>query len=176
MKKYKIIIIAILTQLIFISSVQASCDLNPSLFGISYNTLMSKLKLDAEFMQSEEKGAAKQILFAPGEVVCKNEKIFEDVPVDFIFLYDKLVEIQVMRFSESLVLIDWLESVYGENANKPNSLYFQQPNAQLYWESSNAVIAYSAEYFSNEVMESFIIQSLNHQKDFERFNKELKDL
>ena len=109
-------------------------------------------------------------------MVCKNEKIFEDVPVDFIFLYDKLVEIQVMRFSESLVLIDWLESVYGENANKPNSLYFQQPNAQLYWESSNAVIAYSAEYFSNEVMESFIIQSLNHQKDFERFNKELKDL
>jgi len=176
MKKNKILICALLIQVLFIGTVQAKCSLERFKFGISYNTLMSKLKLDAEFMQSEEKGAAKQILFAPGEVVCKNEKIFEDVPVDFIFLYDKLVEIQVMRFSESLVLIDWLESVYGENANKPNSLYFQQPNAQLYWESSNAVIAYSAEYFSNEVMESFIIQSLNHQKDFERFNKELKDL
>ena len=89
---------------------------------------------------------------------------------------DKLVEIQVMRFSESPVLIDWLESVYGEKSNKPNSLYFQQLNAQLSWENSNAVIAYSAEYVSNEVMESFIIQSLNHQKDFERFSKELEDL
>jgi hypothetical protein len=172
MKKNKILILAVLLQLSFIASAQAKCDLESFKFGISYKTLMSKLKLDAEFAQPEQKGVSQQLVFAPGEEVCKNEEIFKGVPIHFILLYDKLVEIQVMRVSKSPILVEWAESIYGEYKNKPNSFYHEKPLAQWYWEGSKAIIAYSVEYISNEVLESLIIQSLNHQKYFERLSKE----
>jgi len=169
MKKNKIIILTLIAQLLFIGSAQAKCDLESFKFGSSYKTLNNKLKLD---MDSEINDVPEYFLFAPGELVCKNEKIFEGVPVNFIFVYDKLVEIQITRLSEEATLLDWAESIYGEKVNKPSSFYYEMPNAQWLWDNSNAAIAYSIKSNENQVFESIIIQSLNHQKYFEKLAKE----
>jgi len=172
MKKYKILIITILTQLIFISSVQASCDLKSFQFGASYKSIVSKLNLDSEFVEPEIKGASNQFLFAPGEEVCKSEKAFQGIPIHFLFLYNDLVQIELMGVSESPSLITWAESIYGEIENKPNSFYQEKPIARWFWENSNALISYSIESVYEEVIETIIIQSLKHQKSYEKFSIE----
>lgn len=168
MKKNKILILTLFFQLIFIGAAQAKCDLESFKFGTSYKSVMSQLKMDGDFMEPKLEGISERFFLAPGELVCKNEKIFESVPVNFVFLYDDLVEIQIMRLSELPTLIDWAESIYGEKKDKPSSFFYQQPFAQWLWVNSNATIAYSIESNENEVFESVIIQSFNHQKNFEK--------
>ena len=169
MKKNKILIFTLLTQLLFIGSVQAKCDFDSFRFGASYKSIVSKLKIDPEFVEPEIKGASQQYLFAPGEEVCKSEKAFQGVPIQFVFLYNKLVEIQLMSLSEAPKLVTWAESIYGVKENKPNSFYDEFPIARWSWEDSKAVIAYSVESAASDVIESVIIQSLNHQQSYEKF-------
>jgi hypothetical protein len=168
MKKNKILILTLIVQLMFIGAAQAKCDLESFKFGSSYKSLMSKLKMDGDFMEPKIEGISERFFLAPGELVCKNEKIFESVPVNFVFLYDDLVEIHITRLSEEATLVDWAESIYGEKKDKPRSFFYQQPYAQWLWVNSNATIAYSIESNENEVFESIIIQSFNHQKIFEK--------
>ena len=169
MKKNKILIFTLLSQLLFIGSVQAKCDFDSFRFGASYKSIVSKLKIDPEFVEPEIKGASQQLLFAPGEEVCKSEKAFQGVPIQFVFLYNKLVEIQLMSLSEAPKLVTWAESIYGVKENKPNSFYDEFPIARWSWEDSKAVIAYSVESVASDVVESVIIQSLNHQQSYEKF-------
>jgi len=93
-------------------------------------------------------------------------------PIIFVFLYDKLVEIQTTRLSEKPTLIHWAESIYGEKEKKPKSYYQERPNAQWLWDNFNATIAYSIAPDVNDVVESIIIQSRRHQLVFEKFAKE----
>jgi len=169
MKKYNILILALLLQILFIGSVQAKCDLGTFRFGTSYNALVSKLNLDEEFMQDKTKGVSEQFVSAPGEEVCKNEKALKNSSIHFLFLYDKLVEIKIMTLSETPILFAWAESIYGVKENKPNSFYGAQPIAHWLWETSSAVISYSVESMSSEVVELIGVQSINHQKSFARF-------
>ena len=169
MTKNKILIFTLFTQLLFIGSVQAKCDLKSFQFGASYKSIVSKLNIDSEFNEPEIKGASQQFLFAPGEEVCKSEKAFQGVPIQFVFLYNKLVEIQLMSLSEAPKLVMWAESIYGVKENKPNSFYDEFPIARWSWEDSKAVIAYSVESVASDVVESVIIQSLNHQQSYEKF-------
>ena len=74
-----------------------------------------------------------------------------------------------MGVSESPSLITWAESIYGEIENKPNSFYQEKPIARWFWENSNALISYSIESVYEEVIETIIIQSLKHQKNYEKF-------
>ncbi len=172
MKKLKLLILILSLQLLFISSVQAKCNLELFQFGSSQEELKNDLKLDEGLFMPAMGGESFQVLFVPGEEVCKNEKVFEGAPIHFLFLYDKLVEIQTMRLSEKPTLIDWAESIYGEKQNKPNSFYDNRPNAQWLWDNSNATIAYSIHPDANEVVESIIIQSSKHQQYFEKFAEE----
>ncbi len=41
--------------------------------------------------------------------------------------------------------------------------------ARWFWENSNALISYSIESVYEEVVETMIIQSLKHQKSYEKF-------
>jgi hypothetical protein len=119
---------------------------------------------------------SKQVIFSPGEEVCKGEKYFEGAPVNFVFLYDKLVEIQTTRLSEKPTMINWVESIYGEKQNKPKSFYFDKPNAHWLWDNFNVTIAYSIRPDANDVVESIIIQSRRHRRLFEKFSKEEEKL
>ncbi len=172
MKKTYLIISILLVQLLLISSAQARCNLELFRFGSSAEDIKKQLNLPEGGMLPIMGGESQNVVFVPGEEVCKDEKAFESAPVNFVFLYDKLVEIQTMRLSEKPTLIDWAESIYGEKQNKPNSFYDNRPNAQWLWDNSNATIAYSIHPDANDVVESIIIQSRKHQKYFEKFAEE----
>lgn len=172
MKKTNLIFLVLLMQAVFISSAQARCNLELFRFGSSVDEINKQLKLPEGGMLPIIASESKNIVFAPGEEVCKGEKYFEGVPVNFVFLYDKLVEIQTIRLSEKPTLIHWAESIYGEKDNKPRSFYNTKPNAQWLWDNFNATIAYSIQPDADDVVESVIIQSRRHQKDFEKFAKE----
>ena len=172
MKKNKILILFLLLQLVFIGSAQAKCDLETYRFGTSYKALVGKLKLDKDLIMPKIDGQYEQYVTVTGDVVCKNEKVFELASVDFLVLYDKLVEIRVMSFSEKPSLVDWAESIYGKMQKKPTSFYDAQPNAEWIWDNPNATISYSVLSDTNSVVESIIIQSAKHAKYFSRLAKE----
>ena len=169
MSKNKILILTLLLQLLFVGSVQAKCDFKSFKFGDSYKSTVSKLKIDSEFIEPYVEGTSQHFLFVAGEDFCKKETVFQGVPIQFVFLYNKLVEIQLMSLSEAPKLVMWAESIYGVKENKPNSFYDEFPIARWSWEDSKAVIAYSVESAASDVVESVIIQSLNHQQSYEKF-------
>jgi len=176
MKKTYLIISIVLVQLLLISSAQARCNLELFRFGSSAEEIKKQLDLPDGGMIPIVGSEFKNVVFVPGEEVCKDEKAFEGAPVTFVFLYDKLVEIQTMRLSEQPTLISWAESIYGDKQGKPKSFFDTKPNAQWLWDNFNATIAYSIRPDANDVIESIIIQSRRHQRYFEKFAKEEEQL
>ena len=172
MKKINLTILVLLIQMVFVSSVQARCNLELFRFGSSAEEVKAQLNLAEGGMLPIMGGESKNVVFVPGEEVCKDEKAFEGAPIIFVFLYDKLVEIQTTRLSEKPTLIHWAESIYGEKDKKPKSYYDAKPNAKWLWDNFNATIAYSIMPDANDVVESIIIQSRKHQRYFEKFAKE----
>ncbi len=176
MKKINLTILTLLFQLVFVSSVHALCNLELFSFGSSAEEIKKQLNLPEGVMLPIMGGESQNVVFVPGEEVCKDEKAFVGAPVNFVFLYDKLVEIQTMRLSEKPTMIQWAESIYGEKDKKPKSFYDEKPNAQWLWDTFNATIAYSIGPDANDVVESIIIQSRRHQSYFEKFVKEEEEL
>jgi hypothetical protein len=176
MKKTYLIISVILVQLLLISSAQARCNLELFRFGSSAEDIKKQLNLPEGGMLPIMGSESKNVVFVPGEEVCKDEKAFEGAPINFVFLYDKLVEIQTVRLSEKPTLVNWAESIYGEKQNKPKSFFDTKPNAQWLWDNFNATIAYSIRPDSQGVIESIIMQSRRYQLDFEKFAKEEEEL
>jgi hypothetical protein len=176
MKKTYLIISIVLVQLLLISSAQARCNLELFRFGSSAEEIKKQLDLPDGGMLPIVGNEFKNVVFVPGEEVCKGEKSFEGAPINFVFLYDKLVEIQTTRLSEKPTMINWAESIYGEKQNKPKSFYEDKPNAQWLWDNFNATIAYSIRPDSQGVIESIIIQTRSHQRYFEKFAKEEEQL
>jgi len=172
MKKTYLIISIVLVQLLLISSAQARCNLELFRFGSSVQDIEKQLNLDEGGMLPIMGGASQEVLFVPGEEICKDEKSFEGAPINFVFLYDKLVEIQTVLLSEKPTLVHWAESIYGEKQGKPKSFFDTKPNAQWLWDNFNATIAYSIRPDSQGVIESIIMQSRRHQRYFEKFAKE----
>ena len=176
MKKTYLIISILLVQLLLISSAQARCNLELFRFGSSVQDIEKQLNLDEGGMLPIMGGASQEVLFVPGEEICKDEKSFEGAPINFVFLYDKLVEIQTVRLSEKPTLVNWAESIYGVKDKKPKSFFNVKPNAQWLWDNFNATIAYSIRPDSQGVIESIIIQSRRYQLEFEKFAKEEEQL
>jgi len=176
MKKTYLIISIVLVQLLLISSAQARCNLELFSFGSSVQDIEKQLNLDEGGMLPIMGGESQKVLFVPGEEICKDEKAFEGAPINFVFLYDKLVEIQTVRLSDKPILVNWAESIYGDKQDKPKSFSDVKPNAQWLWDNFNATIAYSIRPDSQGVIESIIIQSRRHQLDFEKFAKEEEQL
>ena len=174
MKINKILIFTLIAQLFFIGSAKAKCDLESLKFGLSHEALMTKLKLDEDFSRPEKNEIPEYFVSFSGQELCKNEEVFERASVHFMFIYDKLLEIQIRGFSESALLADWAISIYGEKENKPTSFYDVKPNAQWLWDKPNKVIAYSIKPDMGGVFESIIIQSRNHDDDFLKLANELE--
>jgi len=176
MKKTYLIISILLVQLLLISSAQARCNLELFRFGSSAEEIKTQLNLPEGGMLPIMGSESKNAVFVPGEEVCKDEKAFEGAPINFVFLYDKLVEIQTVRLSEKPTLVNWAESIYGVKDKKPKSFHDDKPNAQWLWDNFNATIAYSIQPDSQGVIESIIIQSRRYQLEFEKFAKEEEQL
>lgn len=176
MKKNKITILILLAQLMLITSAEARCNLELFRFGSSVDSIKNQLNLQESPMLPIMGGESQQVLFVPGEEVCKDEKAFIGTPVTFVFLYDELVEIQTMRLSEQPMLISWAESIYGEKKDKPKKFHQSNPVANWTWGNFNAMITYSIRPDDQGVIESVMIGSRKHQQSFEKFFKEEEEL
>jgi len=163
MKRY--IYLIFLLQFLLIASAHARCNLELFRFDSSYEEIQNQLG-DIPIISA----STPDRLFVPGEMVCKSEKIFEGAPVFFIFLKDKLVRMEVIRYNfgeGEPSLIVWAESIYGEIEKKPKSFYDSKPNANWYWDQSSALIQYAVESDESGFAESVVIESKRHGKLFE---------
>jgi len=154
-----------LLQFLLITGAHASCNLELFRFDSSYEEIQNQLG-DIPIISV----STPDRLFVPGEMVCKSEKIFEGSPVFFIFLKDKLVKIEVIRYNfgeGKPSLISWAESIYGEIEKKPKSFYDVRPYASWYWDNANSLVRYAVESDESGFAESVLIESKRHGKLFE---------
>ena len=163
MKRYVYLIF--LLQFLLITSAHARCNLELFRFDSSYEEIQTQLG-DIPIISV----STPDRLFVPGEMVCKSEKVFEGSPVFFIFLKDKLVRMEVIRYNfgeGKPSLIVWAESIYGEIEKKPKSFYDARPNANWYWDNINSLVSYVVESDESGFAESVVIESKRHGKLFE---------
>jgi hypothetical protein len=153
-------------QLLLMSSVEARCNLELFRFGSSYQEIQDQLgDIPIVSISTPDR------LFVPGEIVCKDEKVFEGSPVFFIFLYDKLVRTELTRYTHEQgepSLISWAESIYGEKEKKPKSFYNNRPSASWYWDNYNSLVRYVIESDESGFSEYVFIESKQHAKLFEK--------
>ena len=74
MKKINLTILVLLIQMVFVSSVQARCNLELFRFGSSAEEVKAQLNLAEGGMLPIMGGESKNVVFVPGEEVCKDEK------------------------------------------------------------------------------------------------------
>jgi len=160
----------ILTQMLIYSSANASCNLELIRFGSSPEKVQKEFPEVLPMLGGAD--APQSMLSIPGELACKSEKSFVGAPVQYLFLYGELVEINITRLSDSPRLLGWVESVYGEKIGKPDSLYSDEPNGQLIWDTFNSVVLYSYTTNGDDRIEDVSIQSRRHELLYQRFAKE----
>lgn len=160
----------VLIQLLIHGSAYAACNLELVRFGASSEEVQKKFPEALPMLGGPD--APQSMLSIPGEVVCKHEKSFVSAPVQYVFLYGELVEINVIRLSDSPALLGWVESAYGEKTGKPDSLYSDEPNGQLIWDTFNSVVLYSYTTNGDDRIEEVRIHSRRHEKLYQKFAKE----
>jgi len=147
-------------QFFLINSAYARCNFEAFGFGSSYEQVRGKFPEDMPMMSA----SSPTLLFVPGEWVCKNEKVFEGSPVFFHFVEDKLVRIQIFRYTMQggvPSLIKWAESIYGV-IKKPKSFFNIRPSADWSWKDVNTSIRYVVESDESGFAEGMFIDSKAH--------------
>ena len=184
MKKSSLVIIVfIVVQFFVVAGANAACDIAQFRFGSSMGDIEKKVKkIGADTLPATgifKSIETKQSLLFAGDDLCKNDELFKGMPIEMVFLYDKLVEIRISNFLESgdtPVLVNWAEKVYGERPNKPRGFYAEQPNANWIWENFSSTVSYSIIGLGYGVEELVLIQSSRHQDLFKKYiDKEEKE-
>ena len=163
MKRY--IYLIFLLQFLLIANAYARCNVEVASFGSNYEQVKSKFPEDMPMSSA----SSPDRLFVPGEWVCKTEKVFEGSPVFFHFIDDKLVRIQIFRYTMGdgfPSLIQWAESIYGEIEKKPKSFYDTRPSASWYWDNTNSLVRYVVESDESGFAEGMFIDSKRHERLF----------
>jgi len=168
----KNLVIIFVSQLLLITSVQARCNLELFRFGSSVEDLHDRYSgLESTI---DMPGMPRLAVRATGDSICPYDKNFSKASVRYIFLYGKLVEVNISSFANKPVLIDWVESAYGNSINKQSDIYRSNPNVQLVWDKPDIVILYNLRSNGVEKIEQVFIQSRNHKNIHQKFSKEIE--
>jgi len=180
MKKF-IVLLFLSLQFFAISEASAACNLSQFSFGSSLKDVEVKLKyLEADNLHANSSFFAtgdKVSLGLSAEQVCKRDKEFIGAHIIMIFLYDKLVELNLYKFIESgdnPGLIYWAESVYGEKNPKPPSFYEPEPSAFWFWRGLDSTASYSLESIAYGIDELVTIQTNKYQDLYSKYSAELE--
>ena len=166
----KVMVVTIATCFFYSAEGMAACSLQHYPLDASYADIQGKLN-----MSGLQGGKSEAILSVSGEQVCNSHKAFLGAAVNFTFLYEKLVQIEITRYSKKKpILVRWAESVHGAKQVKPPSFFSNEPNAQWSWNKPSAVITYSITSEGLDLVEYVQIQSKTHDSLFVRHAKELE--
>ena len=160
----------LMTQVFFVHSAYAACNLEKLRFGSSPDFVQKQFPHALPMFGVPD--MPRMVLMLPGEIVCEDEDEFLGAPVEYVFLYGELVEIYVTRLSDQPGLLYWAENIYGKRADKPQSLNRVEPYGQVMWDTFNSAVAYSYTSEGVDHIESIRIQSRRHENLFERYAKE----
>jgi hypothetical protein len=167
----KLIIILIL-QILFVASVQARCNLELFRFGSLFEDV--KERYPESMLMLDIPSMPRSIMKVSGKTVCPYDSRFNKTSIKYIFLYGRLVEINVLNFTDKPILIDWVESAYGKKVNKPKGMHGNDPNVQLLWDKHDVVVLYNLQSNGSEKIEQVYIQSKRHKNLHQKFSTELE--
>ena len=148
---------------------QAQCNLETFKFGTSISAVMRAIQPNEEKNFVDNNKYDKIVLEIPINKLCNTEKHLQKATVDFVFIFNKLVQFNIRSSSKKPQLIHWAEAIYGKKPNKIKGFYTRQVTEDFIWENDNAVIVYFIEPDGSLISESISIQSKHFEKDFEKY-------
>ena len=155
-----------------ISSAYSLCLTDKANFGDNFN----KVKENKEIPFLEESSPYDGQLFIPGEFICKNNEALKGSGIRYIFLNDKLVEINGNNFyAENLLILQWLEKEFGIAKNKPTNFSNENKIAHIHWEKDSYFVFYIMEKHDEGILESFQVRSKRFDNEYEDYAKKLDD-
>jgi hypothetical protein len=164
--------IILMLQILFVVSVQAQCNLELFRFGSSLEDV--KERYPESMIMLDIPGMSRSVMSVSGKTVCPYDSRFYKTSIKYVFLYGRLVEVNVLNFTDKPILIDWVESAYGKKANKPKGMYGNDPNVQLLWDKHDVVVLYNLQSNGSEKIEQVYIQSKRHKNLHQKLSTELE--
>ena len=131
----KTLVMAISSCFFYSADGLAACSLQHYPLGASYAVIQGKFNMSGAGGEKTE-----AILSVSGEQVCNSHRAFMGAAVNFTFLYEKLVQIEITRYSKNKpILARWAESAHGTKAVKPPGFFSNEPNAQWSWDKPYSI-------------------------------------
>ncbi|HJO62980.1 MAG TPA: hypothetical protein QF571_09205 [Desulfobacterales bacterium] len=110
----------------------------------------------------------REVIAVAGEEACRYTRLFKKTEVDFHFLFDRLVQIQIRLTTEKPSLIEWAEKKYGVVKNKPRSFFAKRKNAEFFWDKKDTLVFYFVHTVAGKTSEYLEITSKKHDALFEK--------
>lgn len=168
----KRLLITLFVLLLLQSTATANC-----IEIIPYGSPVSAIKARTEASRSLGKSSVRSDIFVPVEELCNGSEleILRGASVLYIFLFNKLVHINIYLLSDAPKLIDWVERFYGE-AVKAKDFYSQPTAGKLVWDRPGKNIIYSIKPGKGEVSELLAIKSISHENLFNKFHNYMEKI
>ncbi|MDP7156509.1 MAG: hypothetical protein QF631_09200 [Arenicellales bacterium] len=147
------------------------CDISHFPFGASLEGVTQQLQLD---LSAAERARERRILRLTGDQLCPSNPKFRSVEVNLTFLYNKLVQIQMILPAGGFLLRDWAEDRFGA-LDRPVGGYSTNPgNVQLFRRSTDYLFFYSTHFQGGRRIEMVQLTSLRHKKLYDRYYREVE--
>lgn len=148
------------------------CELDRFFFGTDIATVRSYLQIGATMVD----GGERTVLAVSGKEACQWDDSFSSMGVEFLFLYNKLVQIKISTAQSEPVLYHWALKRYGEFDQEGELEIQAGDNRQLFRDEMDKLIFYSIRPLMGSREESVEITSKRHDPLFRKYYLEVEQL
>ena len=155
--------------LFFVGQAYAACNIEKYPYGSKLEKVTEDL-----FPQFPMGHGIERYLLLDGKETCPQDDRLWGVPITLVFVYEQLVQYQILHPVDKPQLNGWLEESYGVTFGVMPGLTASLPNAQKAWDLGDITVLYSVVPRGGEIIEYIEITSTAHTSLLNKRNTEME--
>ena len=156
-------------SLLFVGQAYAACNIEKYPYGSNLEKVTEDL-----FTQFPMGHGIERYLLLDGKETCPQDDRLWGVPITLVFVYEQLVQYQILHPVDRPQLNGWLEESYGVTFGVMPGLTASLPNAQKAWDLEDITVLYSVVPRGGEIIEYIEITSIAHTFLLNKRNTEIE--
>ena len=156
-------------SLLFVGQAYAACNIEKYPYGSKLEKMTEDL-----FPQFPMGHGIERYLLLDGKETCPQDDRLWGVPITLVFVYEQLVQYQILHPVDRPQLNGWLEESYGVTFGVMPGLTASLPNAQKAWDLGDITVLYSVVPRGGEIIEYIEITSTAHTSLLNKRNNEME--
>ena len=156
-------------SLLFVGQAYAACNIEKYPYGSKLEKMTEDL-----FPQFPMGHGIERYLLLDGKETCPQDDRLWGVPITLVFVYEQLVQYQILHPVGRPQLNGWLEESYGVTFGVMPGLTASLPNAQKAWDLGDITVLYSVVPRGGEIIENIEITSIAHTFLLNKRNTEIE--